>query len=141
MKNTLSTTQIVAISLSLLVAGLAGCPAYHVWNSGMEGRAKLNKATFDRQVRVAEAKAEAEAAYWHQQRDTVQALGIARANAIIGSSLKNNEAYLYFRWLQTLETIKGNGQVIYLPGTFPNLQMPITEANRLGRRQDTSTGQ
>lgn len=38
---------IITIIILLLVAiafGMAGCPAYNVWTSGMSGRAALNEA-------------------------------------------------------------------------------------------------
>ncbi len=125
------TVALVAFFLFLLMWGL---PTYWVWSAGMHGRAKLSKATFDRQVRVVEAKAGYEAALWDKARDTVQGQGIAITNMIIGNSLKENEAYLYFKWLQTLQEMKGEGQVIYMGSAFPNLELPITEANRLQKK-------
>lgn len=128
MKN----NQIAGIIICVVFAiafSMWGLPVYHVWSAGMHGKAQLNKATYNRQVKVTEAKAEAEAAEFYQRRDTIQAQGIARANAIIGTSLKDNQPYLVFKWLETLKDIKGHGQVIYVPGGMS--PMPITEAARL----------
>ena len=51
---------------------------------------------------------------------------MARANEIIGSSLKDNEGYLRYLWIQGLKT--NNKEVVYV-ATEANL--PILEANRL----------
>lgn len=143
-KKTPRASEVITIFISFVLIAtllLAGCPVYNVWQSGMEGKAKYNKATYDRQVRVIEARAGYEAALWDKARDTVQGQGIAITNTIIGNSLKDNEAYLYFKWLQTLKDIKGEGQVIYLPGgSFPNLELPITEASRLQKKSVVPTG-
>jgi hypothetical protein len=50
---------------------------------------------------------------------------VARANEIIGSSLKGNEAYLRYLWIMGMQT--NQMQVVYVP-TEANL--PILEANR-----------
>jgi|GEM_PF-458377 len=120
---------IVCLLASVL---LIGCPSYNVYTSKMQGRALLAHAQSAKEVAVATAKAKMESAAYEAQADTIIAHGVARSNEIIGNSLKQNEPYLYFKWLQTLQDMKGEGQVIYLPGgSFPNLELPITEANRL----------
>lgn len=120
--------KIGAAILAFIVLLMWGLPNYWVWSAGMHGKAQLSKARYNRQVKVAEAKAAAESAEFYQKRDTIQAHGIARANAIIGNSLKDNQPYLVFKWLETLKEIQGHGQVIYLPGMSP---LPVTEATRL----------
>ena len=50
---------------------------------------------------------------------------MAEANKIIGASLKSNEAYLRYLWIQGLQD--GSSEVIYIP-TEANL--PILEAVR-----------
>lgn len=128
----MKSSKIFLISSGILLALLIlmfGMPYYWVWSSGMHGRAALNKASYNRQVMVVEAKAAAEAAGWYKMRDTVQAQGVAITNAIIGNSLKENQPYLVFKWLETLKEMKGAGQVIYVPGGMSPL--PVTEATRL----------
>lgn len=130
-------TCVVVLVLILIAICMAGCPAYSVWTAQMDGRAQLAHATYSKEVAVATAKAKMESAVYEAQADTILAHGIAQSNAIIGNSLKNNEPYLYFKWLQTLQDMKGEGQVIYLPGgSFPNLEMPITEASRLQQKKE-----
>ena len=109
-------------------------PTYRVWAAEMRGKAELSRATYNRQIKVKAAEADFDAAIWHVKRDTVQAYGIARSNAIIGMSLVNNEPYLVFRWIEKLSEISGHGQVIYTNGMAP---MPITGAYRL---QQTNPG-
>lgn len=129
----------IAVAGVLIIAFLMWMlPNYWVWSAGMHGKAQLSKAKYNRQVKVAEARAAAEAAEFYQKRDTVQAHGIARANAIIGNSLKDNQPYLVFKWLETLKEIEGHGQVIYLPGMAP---LPVTEATRLQNTTNPITTQ
>ena len=53
---------------------------------------------------------------------------MAKANEIIGGSLKGNEEYLRYLWIDNLE--KGNNSVIYVP---TEAGLPILEANRTPR--------
>lgn len=131
-------TQIIFGSIGLFFMTailLIGCPYYGIFSAQQEGRAQLARATYSKEVAVATAKAKMESAIFEAQADTILAHGIAQSNSIIGNSLKNNEPYLYFKWLQTLQEIKGEGQVIYLPSAFPNLELPITEASRIQNKK------
>lgn len=101
-------------------------PRYTVWSSHMEGEATLAKATADRQVTIQDALSKKAAAVYLADAEKERAKGVAAANEIIGSSLKDNEAYLRYLWIDSLDKTKG--QVIYVP-TEGNL--PILEANRL----------
>ena len=104
-----------------------GCPKYQVYSSRQEGMAQLAHASFSREVAVAEAKAKMEAAELLAQADVSRAKGAAQANKIIGDSLKGNEAYLRYLWIQNLENSKEH-QVIYVP---TEAGLPILEASRL----------
>lgn len=112
--------------VGFLVLTMAGCPYYNVWQQGMAGKAALMKATQDRQIAVQEAEAKKESAGSLAQAEIIRAGGVAEANKIIGDSLKNNEAYLRYLWVDSLQQTKN--QVIYVP-TEANL--PIMEATRL----------
>lgn len=104
-----------------------GCPRYNVYNQRMEGQAVLAHAQSSREVAVAEAKAKMESAELLAQAEVMRAKGVAQANQIIGASLKGNEDYLRYLWIQNLEGIK-EGQVIYIP---TEAGLPILEAGRL----------
>ena len=101
---------------------------YNVWSSRMEGKAILENAKFTRQVAVQEALAKMDSAKLLADAEIERARGVAQANKIIGDSLKNNDAYLRYLWINNLD--QGKNQVIYVP-TEANL--PILEANRLKR--------
>jgi regulator of protease activity HflC (stomatin/prohibitin superfamily) len=101
---------------------------YTVWEQSKVGEAALRKADWDRQIAVREAKAKMESATLLAQAEVERAKGVAEANKIIGDSLKGNEDYLRYLWIDHLQNEKN--QVIYVP-TEANL--PILEANRLKR--------
>jgi regulator of protease activity HflC (stomatin/prohibitin superfamily) len=77
-------------------------------------------------VAVAEAKAKMESASLLAQAEVARAEGVAKANKIIGDSLKGNEAYLRYFWINDLGQNTGK-TVVYVP-TEANL--PILEATR-----------
>lgn len=122
------TTLLILVLCGLVVLGLWGCPKYKVYNQRKEGEALLAHAQSSREVAVAEAKAKMESATLLAQADTIRAHGVARSNEIIGASLKNNEAYLHWLWIDNIE--KNPQAVIYVP-TEANL--PIMEAGRFSK--------
>lgn len=111
----------------LFVAALLffGLPLWNVWKSGLSGEAELKQADWNRQIAVREANAKKEAATLLAEAEVERAKGVAQANKIIGDSLKDNESYLRYLWIDSLDKTKG--QVIYIP-TEGNL--PILEASR-----------
>lgn len=85
----------------------------------------LAHASSSKEVAVAEAKAKMESAKLLAEAEVIRAEGVAKANKIIGDSLKGNEAYLRYLWVNNLENSKN--QVIYVPTEGG---MPIMEASR-----------
>lgn len=124
-----ATTLGIVLLLGLVVLGMWGCPRYNVYQQKKEGEALLAHAQSSREVAVAEAKAKMESSSLLAQADTIRAHGVARSNEIIGASLKNNEAYLHWLWIDNIE--KNPQATIYIP-TEANL--PIFEAGRLNKR-------
>lgn len=115
------------LGLALLV-GLVmwGYPQYRVYQQNLEGEAELARATQNRQIRIQEAKAAQESAQLLAAAEIERAKGVAEANKIIGESLKNNEAYLRYLWIQGLQ--EGSApQVVYVP---TEAGLPILEAGR-----------
>ena len=102
-----------------------GCPQYSVYNSRMAGEAELANAEYSRQVAVREAQAKKDSAQLLAEAEVLRADGVAKANKIIGDSLKGNEAYLRYLWVNNLENSKN--QVIYVP---TETGLPIMEAGR-----------
>jgi predicted aminopeptidase len=125
--NRLIISAAIAIVL-IAVTGLVGCPTYNVYSSKKQGEALLAHAQASKEVAVAEAKAKMESATLLAQADTIRAHGVARSNEIIGNSLRNNEAYLHWLWIDNIE--KNPNAVIYVP-TEANL--PILEAGSRGK--------
>lgn len=106
--------------------GMYGCPRYNVYQQRMEGQAILAHAQSSREVAVAEAKAKMESAELLAEAEVSRAKGVAAANKIIGESLKGNEAYLRYLWVNNLAETKN--EVIYVP---TETGLPVLEAGRL----------
>lgn len=116
---------IVTFSLLLLGAALYGCPKWGVYCKQLDGEGTLRQQEYARKVMVEEAKARKESAGLLAEAEIRRARGVAEANKIIGDSLRENESYLRYLWIQGLHD--GSSEVIYIP-TEANL--PILEATR-----------
>lgn len=114
--------------LLLIAGGMYGCPKYNVWQQGLAGQAELKRAEQNRQIKIQEAHAVKESASLLAEAEVQRAYGVAKANEIIGTSLKDNEAYLRYLWIIEL---KDHGEIIYIP---TEANMPILEAGRFGKR-------
>jgi regulator of protease activity HflC (stomatin/prohibitin superfamily) len=120
----------VGVIVLVIIAFMFGYPKYRVWQQGLEGEAELKRAEQNRKIAVQEAEAKKEAAKSLADAEVIRAEGVAKANAIIGSSLKDNENYLKYLWIDNLE--KNPNAVIYVP---TENGMPIMEAGRLNGLQ------
>jgi len=112
-----------------------GCPQYGVYSQRLEGEAELAKANYSKQVAVQEANAKKDSASLLAEAEVARAEGVAKANKIIGDSLKGNEAYLRYLWISEMKETKD--QIIYVP-TETNL--PILEASRLSHHEMADGG-
>ena len=85
----------------IAVGGLIfiGGPQYNVWQQSLAGKAELQKAEYTRQVAVLEAQAKKDSAQQLAEAEVIRAQGVAKANSIIGDSLKGNPAYLQYLWI------------------------------------------
>ena len=63
-------------------------PVYNVWASEKKGQAELAQATSNRKIAVQEAEAKKESAVLLADAEVLRAQGVAKANQIIGESLK-----------------------------------------------------
>lgn len=111
--------------LGLVAFGMYGCPQYSVYSKRMEGEAELANATYSRQVAVQEAQAKKDSATLLAESEVIRAGGVAQANKIIGDSLKGNEAYLKWLWIDKLDMSKQS--TIYIP---TETGMPVMEAGK-----------
>ena len=91
----LSAIGIVAVAGLVFIGG----PQYNVWSQSLAGKAELQKAEYTRQVAVLEAQAKKDSAQQLADAEIIRATGVAKANSIIGDSLKGNPAYLQYLWI------------------------------------------
>lgn len=130
-QNVSPATILMGIFLAFLclTGGIGGCmygyPKYKVYQQRLEGEALLAHSLAAKEVAVSEAKAKMEAAELLAEAGILRAKGVAKENEIIGESLKNNEAYLRYRWIDGIES--NNPTVIYVP---TEAGLPILEAGR-----------
>jgi regulator of protease activity HflC (stomatin/prohibitin superfamily) len=131
--KTSTIVGIILIALFLIFGGIGGCmwgyPQYTVYKQRLVGEAELAQANYSKQVAVQEAVAKRDAAKMLAEAEVQRAIGVAKANKIIGDSLHNNEDYLRYLFVNGLENTQN--QVIYVP-TETNL--PILEAARMQPR-------
>lgn len=131
MNNTTTGILLFIVAAFFITLFLWGCPQYHVYSERKNGEAQLAHAQYSREVAVAEAKAKMESASLLAIADTLRAIGVARANVIIGNSLRDNQAYLYWKFIDELKDTKD--QIIYIPSGNLGMPLPITEAQRLSK--------
>lgn len=129
-----STTKIVTVSIltifPLIALLMFVLPKYNVWQQTLAGEAELKRAEQNRQISIQEAEAKKESAKALADAEVIRAQGVAKANAIIGQSLKNNEQYLHYLWIDHLE----RANVVYIP---TEAGLPIMEATRpVTRKED-----
>ena len=79
----------------------------------------------NRKIAIQEAEAKKESARALAEAEVIRAEGVAKANRIIGESLRGNESYLRYLWIQTLNDSLQN--VIYVP---TEAGLPILEAGK-----------
>lgn len=125
---------IIVICIATVGGGIAGCmkyyPEYNVYKQRMDGEAELAQAEYAKQVQVKDAQGRLDAAKLLAQVEVQRAEGVAKANQIIGDSLRNNEAYLKYLWITDVTGGK-SPTVIYVP-TEGNI--PILEAGKSPQR-------
>jgi regulator of protease activity HflC (stomatin/prohibitin superfamily) len=83
----------------ILAVMFVGGPLYGVWQQSLSGKAELQKAEYTRKVAVLEAQAKKDSAQQLAEAEIIRAQGVAKANQIIGKSLKDNPAYLQYLWI------------------------------------------
>jgi regulator of protease activity HflC (stomatin/prohibitin superfamily) len=121
----------------LIVGGVAfgallfiGGPQYNVWQQSLAGKAELQKAEYTRQVAVLEAQAKKDSAQQLAEAEVIRATGVAKANQIIGDSLKDNREYLQYLYITGIEEGSQKGNVtIYVP-TEGGMPVPTLQMNK-----------
>jgi len=105
-------TIAVAFILSLFIIDAVVGPIYRVWEQSQTGRAELARAESNRQIAVLEAQAKKDSAQQLADAEIIRASGVAKANSIIGESLKDNPAYLQYLWITEGE--KDSNRTVYM---------------------------
>lgn len=88
------------------------------FSQSIEAKLRAEQEALQKEFELQKAKKDAEI-------EVARAGGVAQANQIIGDSLKNNEPYLRYLWINNLKETKNN--VIYVP---TEAGLPILEASR-----------
>lgn len=110
----------------LVVAFLAwGLPKYRIYRQDLRGQAELREAEWTKKISIEEARALSESAKLKAVAEIERAKGVAEANRIIGDSLKGNEAYLRYLWIDGLN--KDANAIIYVP---TEAGLPLLEAGK-----------
>jgi regulator of protease activity HflC (stomatin/prohibitin superfamily) len=120
------TALIIIAAATLFVGG----PVYNVWSQSLAGKAELQKAEYTRQVAVLEAQAKKDSAQQLADAEVIRASGVAKANQIIGDSLKDNREYLQYLYITGIEEGSNKGNVtIYVP-TEGGMPVPTLQMNK-----------
>ena len=139
MENSITTKQVVlwiVAAVAVLFGLMWGYQYYKVFAATQSGKAELAQAEQNRQIKITEAEANNHAATSNAEAaikiataqataEIERAKGVAEANKIIGSSLKGNEEYLRYLYINGLTS--GSGQIIYVP---TEAGLPILEAGQ-----------
>lgn len=119
-------TLVVVILVGMFLFGSCyAYPKWRVWQQSLSGEAELRRQEFAKKIAIEEAKAKLESAALLAKAEVERSKGVAEANKIIGDSLKGNDAYLRYLWIQGLQD--GTSEVIYVP---TEAQLPILEAGK-----------
>ena len=122
----LSAVGVIVVGGIIFVGG----PQYNVWQQSLAGKAELQKAEYTRQVAVLEAQAKKDSAQQLADAEIIRATGVAKANQIIGDSLKDNREYLQYLYITGIEDGAKNGNVtIYVP-TEGGMPVPTLQMNK-----------
>jgi regulator of protease activity HflC (stomatin/prohibitin superfamily) len=125
------TVAAIALGVGVFAAIVfIGGPQYNVWQQSLAGKAELQKAEYTRQVAVLEAQAKKDSAQQLADAEIIRASGVAKANQIIGNSLKDNREYLQYLYITGIEEGSQKGNVtIYVP-TEGGMPVPTLQMNK-----------
>jgi regulator of protease activity HflC (stomatin/prohibitin superfamily) len=126
------TILLLTVGAVVVIAGLAfGLPQYNVWSQSLAGKSELARAEYNRQIAIQEANAKKESAKALADAEVIRAEGVAKANQIIGDSLKGNNDYLSYLWITGLEEGNKNGnKTVYMIPTQGNIPAPVFNVNK-----------
>ncbi len=116
----------MSLGVVVIIIGIFfGLPAFNRYQALLNAKNELAAQQYLKQVAIATAEAKNESAKYEAQAEVTRAEGVAKANAIIGNSLKGNEAYLRYLWINNMKDQAK--EVIYVP---TEAGIPILEAGK-----------
>ena len=132
--NTVRNAGIIGVSflLSLMIINAVVGPLYNVWAQSLQGKAELQKAEYTRQVAVLEAQAKKDSAQQLAEAEIIRAQGVAKANQIIGESLKDNPAYLQYLWITQGE--ENANRTVYMIPSNGGAPVPTFDIQQGGQK-------
>jgi hypothetical protein len=136
MENKVTTKNVVGVIifiLALIIVFGAVMPKYRIYRQDLQGQANLRQQEWEKKILIEDANAKNESATLQAQAlikqetakaeaEIIRAKGVAEANKIIAESLKENESYLRYLWIDKLAD---NPNIIYVP---TEAGLPILEA-------------
>lgn len=125
-ENIVIWSLIVSFFTGIIIAAFIFLPKYGVYRKELKGKAMLKEAEWSKKIKVEEAKAKLESAKLESEAEIERSRGLAEANKIVGDSLKGNEEYLRYLYIEGLKEDNKN-QIIYVP---TEAGLPILEAGR-----------
>jgi len=114
---------VIAI-IGFIIFTMWAFPKYRLYSQDLNGQANLRQQEWEKKILVEQAKAEKDSAVLKAEAEIERAKGAAKANEIIADSLKGNEAYLRYLWIDKISEQKN---VIYVP---TEAGLPILEAGK-----------
>lgn len=121
----------IIVLIGVILLGMWGCPQYAVYQQRLEGESELAKSTYSKKVQIQDAEGRRDAAISLAEAEVNRAKGVAQANQIIGTSLRDNEAYLKWLYIEGLKERTGV-ETIYVP---TEAGLPILEAGKRGEKK------
>jgi hypothetical protein len=113
----------LVVILIIVAVFMAVMPKYRIYKQDLAGQATLREAQWTKKINVESAKAKKVSATLLADAEVERAKGVAKANKIIGDSLKDNEGYLQYLFIDSLS--QTDNKIIYIP---TEANMPILEA-------------
>lgn len=110
--------------LALIALYMTVMPKYRIYKQDLAGQANLRQQEWEKKIAIEEARAILESSTLKAEAEIERAKGVAKANEIVADSLKGNEAYLRYLWIDKLSD---NQNVIYVP---TEAGLPILEAGK-----------
>ena len=124
---------VIVFVVGWIVISMMVMPSYRIYKQDKQGQANLRQQEWEKKILIEQANAENESATLQAeatikqetakaQSEVIRARGVAEANSIIADSLRGNESYLRYLWIDKLA---GNANTIYVP---TEAGLPILEA-------------